>query len=69
MNEARVLQDPDMARDAGEGHRQRLGEVSDPRLAAPKGDEQRTARGISEGGVGAVQDLIFKQLVDYIGVA
>ena len=61
------LQNPDMARDTGEGHWQRSGEVGDPRIALTQRLQQPPSSRIGERAVRAVQDLIFNHIVDYNG--
>lgn len=59
------LEDADVARHAGERHGQRIGEVGDPGVTGPQGHQEGASGGIGERGVGVIEDLIFKQVVDY----
>ncbi len=61
------LKHPQLAGDSGEGHRQWLGQVADAGLAAAQRSQQRPARRVGEGGVGTIEDSIFKHSVHYTG--
>ncbi len=65
LDKAGRLQNTDMARDAGEGHRQRSGQVGDAGVTLPQRLQQPTSSRIGERAVCAVQDLIFNHIVDY----
>ena len=66
-HESSRLQHAHVARDAGECHRQRSGEVGDAGVALAQRLQQPSAGRIGQRGVRAVQHLIFNHLVDYIG--
>ena len=66
LDQSSILEHSDVASHAREGHRERPGEVCDSGVTGAESDKQCSPRGVSERRVGAVEELIFKQLVDYI---
>ncbi len=61
------FQHADVARYAGESHRQRSGQVGDAGVTLAQRLQQPAAGGIGQRGIGAIQYLIFNHLVDYNG--
>ena len=64
MQETSSLEHGNVARDSGEGHRQRRGEIADPGVARSKCHEQCATGRIGQGGIGPVERLIFNHRVD-----
>ena len=64
-DQTRALEHLQVARDRGQAHRERLGQLADCRLPLREARQDRAARGIGECGEGPVELLILNHVVQY----